>query len=280
MRSVCVAVQLNGLPGSVAGPLVNGRHKVALDQGGKLINAKPDNLLRRQQPPSTGPLADCAAVLDGHAREDEGRLFHLILDLTRFYANERVRLCQLDNPADLGAMRGSPAGMDILRKLAGAAWTYWMPQPGHDFPGVRERVIQCATYNIDAQADTNVSDVEHFPSSTRAQKLMLEEIQRGDAAHWGDNTRRITGSFVAIEQREEGTVMLRHATPEMTNVAGAMVPAREAELYLVAGVAEGIGQMLARQAGLALPAGPLELTVLPYRGRYFYDVSKNPVVLR
>jgi hypothetical protein len=34
-------------------------------------------------------------------------------------------------------------------------------------------------------------------------KIMLEEITNGDAAHWGDSTRRITGSFIAIEQREE-----------------------------------------------------------------------------
>jgi hypothetical protein len=196
-------------------------------------------------------------VLDGHAREDEGRLFHLTLDLTRFYANERVHLCQLESYADLGGMRGSPAGMDVLRKLAGAAWTYWMPQPGHDFPGVRTRVIQCANYNIEARADAEAAgaaslpdedeDVSSFPVSVKAQELMLEEMQRGDAAHWGDSTRRITGSFIAVEQREEGTVMLRHATPEMTNAAGAIVPAREAELYLVAGIAEGIGQMLARQ---------------------------------
>lgn len=65
--------------------------------------------------------------------------------------------------------------------------------------------------------------------------------------------------------------MLRHATPAMTNVAGAIVPEREHELYLVCGIAEGIGQMLARQMAIALPAGPLELTLLPYRGRYFYD---------
>ena len=100
-------------------------------------------------------------------------------------------------------------------------------------------------------------------------------MQRGDAAHWGDSTRRITGNFIAVAQREEGTVMLRRATPAMTNVAGAIVPAREAELYMVAGIAEGIGQMIARQTGLALPVGPLELTLLPYRGRYFYDVSGN-----
>jgi hypothetical protein len=252
---------------------------VALDQGGKLINAKPANLARRQRPPSRGLLAERAAVFDGHAREDEGRLFHLTLDLTRFYANERVRLCQLDTLGDLAVLRASASGMDVLRKLAGAAWTYWMPQPGHDFPGVRKQVIECATHNIDqappAAEDGDDDNIENFVATAAAQKLLLEEMQRGDAAHWGDSTRRITGNFIAVEQREEGTVMLRRATPAMTNVAGAIVPAREAELYMVAGIAEGIGQMLARQTGLALPVGPLELTLLPYRGRYFYDVSGN-----
>jgi hypothetical protein len=269
-------LQLNDLAGTVAGPLVDGRHKVSLDAGGKLVNAKAASLRPRPPPPSSGAgsTTEPAAVHDAHCREDEGRLFHLVLDLTRFYANERVRLCQLDGPEDLGKLRSSPEGMDVLRKLAGAAWTYWMPLPGHDFPGVRARVLQQATQTLAKLAEIEAPPEvppSLFPYTASAQELMLAEMQKGDAAHWGDSTRRITGSFFAIEQRDGGTVMLRHATPAMTNAAGAVVPARENELYLVAGIAEGIGQMLARRQGLALPAGPLELTLLPYRGRYIYD---------
>ena len=39
--------ELNGSVATVAGPLTNGRHKVALDGGGKLVNAKPSNLQLR-----------------------------------------------------------------------------------------------------------------------------------------------------------------------------------------------------------------------------------------
>jgi hypothetical protein len=137
-------LQLNDLAGTVAGPLVDGRHKVSLDAGGKLVNAKAASLRPRPPPPSSGAVSttEPAAVHDAHCREDEGRLFHLVLDLTRFYANERVGLSNISDPAELASLRGSAQGMGTLRKLAGASWTYWMPHPDHDFPGVRNRVMQ------------------------------------------------------------------------------------------------------------------------------------------
>ena len=94
------------------------------------------------RPPTSGAETARACVVDSHFREDEGRLYHMVLDLTRFYANERVGLSNISDPAELAGLRGSAQGMDTLRKLAGASWTYWMPHPDHDFPGVRNRVMQ------------------------------------------------------------------------------------------------------------------------------------------
>eukprot|EP01043_Picozoa_sp_COSAG02_P001205 COSAG02_NODE_24_length_52386_cov_726.042898_24_plen_151_part_00 len=41
------------------------------------------------------------------------KCFHLTLDLTRFYANERVRLCQLDTLGDLAVLRASASGIQV-----------------------------------------------------------------------------------------------------------------------------------------------------------------------
>ena len=76
--------ELNGLVATVASPLdpASGRHRVALDRGGKLVNVKPPNLRLRPAPPKDGPVPPDgrAAMVDGHLREDDGRMFHTALE--------------------------------------------------------------------------------------------------------------------------------------------------------------------------------------------------------
>ena len=76
--------ELNGLVATVASPLdpASGRHRVALDRGGKLVNVKPPNLRLRPAPPKDGPMPPDgrAAMVDGHLREDDGRMFHTALE--------------------------------------------------------------------------------------------------------------------------------------------------------------------------------------------------------
>ena len=66
--------------------------------------------------------------------------------------------------------------------------------------------MQHASKTITALEDMDQPEempVEIFAFTAPGMKIMLEETTNGDAAHWGDSTRRITGSFIAIEQREE-----------------------------------------------------------------------------
>ena len=91
--------------------------------------------------------------------------------------------------------------------------------------------------------DEQTEDIP-FCYSAEGFRRVLEQVQGGDAAYWGE--RRIFGRFIALEQRQEGTLMLRQATPNNTNIAGADVPERDDELYLVSGIADGVAEMLAR----------------------------------
>jgi hypothetical protein len=265
--------ELNGCVATVAAPLAGGRHKVALDQGGKPVNARPANLRTRPVPASTGPAGERGAMVDGHLREDEGRLFHAVLDMLRIYSNERApRSKELfgDGAGEaLYRLRQSPQGKEQLRHLTATAWTYWLPHPGHDFPGVRGRLLEWVEALIKELNEQEAEPAACFHSAAGYRRVQ-EQLQSGDAAYWGEASRRISGTFVALEQRPEGTLLLREATPAMTNVAGANVPACDDELYLVSGIADGFAEMFAR-AGYSLPIGPLRLTLLPWRGRWVYD---------
>ena len=181
----------------------------------------------------------------------------------RIYANTRAPLVNLGGGDDGGneevfrrlyEMRRTASGMDSIRKLTGAAWTHWLPMPGHTFPGVRARMLQYA------QA-----------VGEPLERLEKELADDGDAALWGDPERRVTGVFIAIEQREEGTVLLRPAAPATANMlSGAEAEPRPAELYLVSGIADGLAEIFARK-GSSMPVGPIELTLLPWGGRWLYD---------
>eukprot|EP01052_Picozoa_sp_SAG31_P007651 SAG31_NODE_368_length_16798_cov_20.422780_4_plen_395_part_00 len=92
------------------------------------------------------------------------------------------------------------------------------------------------------------------------------EITEGDAACWGDAERRVAGRFFALEQREEGTLLLRSDPADLGFSDGA----RGDALYLACGIANGIGALLGGN-GLALPIGPIELTLLPWGRRWVYD---------
>ena len=76
----------------MASPPTARRLPCALDAGGPLLNVKPANIELRpvsRYMPGAGPdaldVTARAAVEDGRLREDEGRNFNLLLDMTRFH---------------------------------------------------------------------------------------------------------------------------------------------------------------------------------------------------
>ena len=99
---------------------------------------------------------------------------------------------------------------------------------GHGLSCHKPQAIMTVRGTIDISVPPCCRHHKHKPGEEvpYPQRRMLSEVTDGDAALWGDSARRITGSFIACEQREEGTVLLRHATPAMTNIAGQVVPAR------------------------------------------------------
>lgn len=72
-------------------------------------------------------------MVDGHLREDEGRLFHAVLDMLRIYSNERApRSKELfgDGAGEaLYRLRQSPQGKEQLRHLTATAWTVLVTAP-------------------------------------------------------------------------------------------------------------------------------------------------------
>ena len=52
------------------------------------------------------------------------------------------------------------------------------------------------------------------------------ELKEGDAARWGDASCRVAGNFYALEQREEGTVLLRAGRADLNFSVGSHLTVR------------------------------------------------------
>ena len=134
---------------------------VALDRGGPLINCKPSNL--QERPGLSTPVgmdgagiapdpAARAPAEDGRLREDEGRNFHALLDLSRWHANQLTHLVELgDDTIKLQELRRTPQGLATVRSLAGMAWTYW-DTPASPGQGIHAALVRNAEQNIQAVA--------------------------------------------------------------------------------------------------------------------------------
>eukprot|EP01052_Picozoa_sp_SAG31_P007650 SAG31_NODE_368_length_16798_cov_20.422780_3_plen_137_part_00 len=126
IRGLVARPELNGLRATVAGREKDGRVPCALDRGGPLINCKLANIEERPGLNETGMTAaglavDPAArapVLDGRLREDEGRNFHQLLDLSRWHANSFTSIVDLGDEESsaqrLHALRSAPTGTAVL----------------------------------------------------------------------------------------------------------------------------------------------------------------------
>mmetsp|Transcript_16947 Transcript_16947/g.47309 ORF Transcript_16947/g.47309 Transcript_16947/m.47309 type:complete len:446 (-) Transcript_16947:307-1644(-) len=105
------------------------------------------------------------------------------------------------------------------------------------------------------QNKDHLSDLRKENLVPHCVQVMQTALSR-DASFWGHQEYRVTGSFFAVRQIEEGMLLLREGDEKPT-------------VYVALGIAENMLEVIKR-AQRDLPVN-LETTLLPFLGRLIYD---------